>query len=395
MTAAYFDCFSGISGDMTLGALVGLGVPVEWLQAELERLPLDEFSLGCNGVRRNGIHANLMEIRFQESHHHRHYHTIAAMIEESPFSSRVKRTSLAMFDRVAAAEATIHQMPKEKVHFHEVGAMDAIIDIVGTCLGLEYLDIDRVTASPLPLGSGFVQCQHGTLPVPAPATLEILRGLPVYAGNVTQEIVTPTGAAIISTIADCFEPMPLMRLDRVAYGAGTRDLGDQPNLLRVILGEPEAEAEDGHLEKQVMVECNIDDMNPEWFGYLMETLFDEGALDVFWEPIYMKKNRPATLVRVLCDPAKRPAVVDRILMETTTIGVRFYEVQRSCLKRRPVEVETPWGRLRAKAVAGVDGSERIIPEYDVCKKVAQTHGVALGVVYGAVANAAESKGGDH
>jgi hypothetical protein len=316
------------------------------------------------------------------------------MIEQSPFSSRVKQTSLAMFDRVAAAEATIHQMPKEKVHFHEVGAMDAIIDIVGTCLGLEYLGIDRVTASPLPLGSGFVQCQHGTLPVPAPATLEILKGLPVYAGSAAQEIVTPTGAAIISTIADCFEPMPLMRVNRVAYGAGTRDLGGQPNLLRVILGDPESEAVGRHLEKQVMVECNIDDMNPEWFGYLMETLFEEGALDVFWEPIYMKKNRPGTMVRVLCDPVKRPAVVDRILAETTTIGVRFYEVQRTCLKRRAIEVETPWGRLKAKAVSDLDGSERIIPEFDACKKVAQANGIPLRAVYGAVANAAEAMAGE-
>jgi uncharacterized protein (TIGR00299 family) protein len=392
MTSAYFDCFSGISGDMTLGALVGLGVPVEWMQTELERLPLDEFSLDCNGVDRHGIHAHLMEIRFEESHHHRHYQTIAEMIGESPFSSRVKETSLAMFDRVAAAEAAVHQMPKEKVHFHEVGAMDAIIDIVGTCLGLEYLDIDRVTASPLPLGSGFVQCLHGTLPVPAPATLEILKGLPVHAGNIAKEMVTPTGAAIISTIADAFETLPLMRVERVAYGAGTRELGDQPNLLRVILGQAETGTQGRHSEKQVMVECNIDDMNPEWFGYLMETLFDDGALDVFWEPIYMKKNRPGTLVRVLCGPDKRQAVVDRILTETTTIGVRFYEVQRSCLKRRAVEVETPWGRIAAKAVSGADGNERVVPEFDACKKVAQAHGVALRTVYEAVADGVKKAG---
>ncbi|MEJ2157002.1 MAG: nickel pincer cofactor biosynthesis protein LarC [Desulfobacteraceae bacterium] len=282
MTTAYFDCFSGISGDMTLGALVGLGVPVEWIQKELEQLPLDEFSLNCGGVNRNGIHSNLMEIRFEESHHHRNYQTIAAMIEESSFTPWVKRTSLEMFDRVAAAEAAVHRMPKEKVHFHEVGAMDAIIDIVGTCLGLAYLNIDRVTASPLPLGSGFVECQHGTLPVPAPATLEILKGVPVRSGTIAKEMVTPTGAAIISTIADRFEPMPLMRVERIAYGAGTRDLGTQPNLLRVILGASEPEDDGRHLERQVMVECNIDDMNPEWFGYLMETLFDEKTGPAPW-----------------------------------------------------------------------------------------------------------------
>lgn len=384
MTTAYFDCFSGISGDMTLGALVGLGVPVEWLQEELKKLPLDEFSLHAKSVHRHGIQATLMEIDFQESHHHRTYKTIQELIEGSSLSSRVKGTSLAMFDRVASAEAAVHQMPKEDVHFHEVGAMDAIIDIVGACLGLEYLDIDRVIASHLPLGSGFVKCQHGTLPVPAPATLEILKGLPVYSGPVAKEMVTPTGAAIISTIAESFEPMPTMRVDRVAYGAGTRELEIQPNLLRVMLGKPEADCKGQHLEKQVMVECNIDDMNPELFGYLMETLFEEGALDVFWEPIFMKKNRPGTLVRVLCDPKNRQAVVDRILSESTTLGVRFYEVQRMCLKRRMVEVETAWGRLQAKAVTDINGVERIVPEFDVCRQVAREKGIPLRAVYEAV-----------
>ena len=387
MTTAYFDCFSGISGDMTLGALVGLGVPVEWFEQELRKLPLDDFDLKRKGVHRHGVQATLMEIDFEESHHHRTYKTIREMIEGCDLSSRVKNDSLAMFDRVATAEATVHQMPKEEVHFHEVGAMDAIIDIVGACLGLEYLDIHRVIASPLPLGSGFVKCEHGTLPVPAPATLEIVKGLPVYAGPIAKEMVTPTGAAIITTIADAFEPMPAMRVDRVAYGAGTRELKEQPNLLRVILGHSEACSQGFHSEKQVMVECNIDDMNPELFGYLMETLFADGALDVFWEPIYMKKNRPGTMVRVLCEPAKRSAVVNRILSETTSLGARYYEVHRTCLKRRMVEVETAWGRLQAKAVTDPNGVERVVPEYDVCRQVAKEQGIPLQSVYEAVAHA--------
>lgn len=390
MTFAYFDCFSGISGDMTLGALVELGVPVEWLQQELRKLPLDEFGLNSKGVNRHGIHATQMEISFQESHHHRTYQTIQDLVQGSDLSSRVKETSLAMFDRVASAEAAVHQMPKQEVHFHEVGAMDAIIDIVGACLGLEYLGIERVTASPLPLGSGFVECAHGTLPVPAPATLEILKGLPVYAGPIAKEMVTPTGAAIIATIADTFEPMPVMRVDRIAYGAGTRELEAQPNLLRVVLGQCEACSKGVHSEKQVMVECNIDDMNPELFGYLMETLFSEGALDVFWEPIYMKKNRPGTLVRVLCEPDKRSLVVNRILSETTSLGVRYYDVQRTCLKRRMVHVETAWGRVQAKAVTDPNGVERIVPEHDACKAIATEKGIALRTVYEAVAQAAGS-----
>jgi uncharacterized protein (TIGR00299 family) protein len=387
MAVAYFDCFSGISGDMTLGALVGLGVPVEWLQQELEKLPLDEFSIESRGVNNHGIHATRIEMRFEESHHHRNYRSIQTLIHESPFSTGVKNNSLAIFDRIAEAEAAVHKMPKQEVHFHEVGAMDAIIDIVGACLGLEYLKIDQVSASALPLGSGFVECQHGTLPVPAPATVEILKGVPVYAGPVAQEMVTPTGAAIITALVDGFGPLPLMRMDRIAYGAGSRELEDRPNLLRIILGRPAGEMVDQALEKLVMVECNIDDMNPELFGYLMEKLFEEGALDVFWEPVYMKKNRPGTLVRVLCDPDKRTSVVNRILSETTTLGVRFYEVHRSCIKRKSVRVDTPWGSVEAKQVADTDGGRRIVPEYEACRRIARAHGIALRTVYEEVLNA--------
>lgn len=384
MTIAYFDCFSGISGDMTLGALVGLGVPVRWLEGELKRLPVDEFSIGVLDISSHGIQANRMNIQVVDKGHHRDYGTISGMISGSTLPEKVKDKSLAMFRCIAEAEAAVHNQPVEKVHFHEVGGMDAIIDIVGACLALEYLKIERVAASPLPLGSGFVKCQHGTLPVPAPATVEILKGVPVYAGSVAKEMVTPTGAAIISSLTEDFVPMPLMRIDRVGYGAGSRELDDRPNVLRVIVGESLNGEADPALEKLVMVECNIDDMNPEMFGYLMDQLFEDGALDVFWEPVYMKKNRPGTLVRVLCRTEKRAGICERILSETTTLGVRFHEVQRSCLSRRIVEVDTPWGKIQAKEVVGIDGGKRVVPEFEACRKVAQTHGVALRTVYDAV-----------
>lgn len=377
----YLDCFSGISGDMTLGALVHLGVPAEWLKETLAKMPLDGFDLQVQPVVRHGIGATQVVVVVPESHHHRHYSDICEMLSASPYSEQVKAYSLAIFDKIATAEAAIHAMPKEKVHFHEVGSMDAIIDVVGTCLGMEYLGIERVVASSLPLGHGFVQCQHGTLPVPAPATLEILKGVPVYAGEVAQEMVTPTGAAIAATLAKSFEPLPQMQVEKIGYGVGTRELKQQPNLLRVMMGPVSHEGRDGGTRKLVMVETSVDDMNPELFGYLMEKLFEDGALDLHWVPIQMKKNRPGTLVQVLCEPEKRPAIVDRILTETTSLGVRHYDVYRTSLAREIVQVQTPFGRLRAKKVTYPNGNYRMVPEFEVCKQIATSKQMPLREVY--------------
>jgi pyridinium-3,5-bisthiocarboxylic acid mononucleotide nickel chelatase len=392
MTLAYFDCFSGISGDMTLGAMVHLGVPVQWLRETIQGLPLAGFDIAAETVTRSGIEAMRVQVRTAETHHHRGLGDIQALIGGSALSDRVKSDSLAIFDRLAEAEAKVHGCPKSSVHFHEVGAADAIVDIVGACLGLEYLGVATVIASPLPMGRGFVTCAHGVLPVPAPATLEILKGVPVYGSDEQAELVTPTGAAIVAGMARGFSPMPPMHIRAVGYGAGSRDAGGPPNLLRVVTGVPARQGAVDACEKLVMVETCIDDMNPEIFSYLMETLFADGALDVFWVPVQMKKNRPGTWVRVLCAPEHRTVVVARLLSETTTLGVRFHDVHRTALRRETVEVTSAFGIVKVKKVWGVDGAARIVPEYEVCRRIAQKEGLSLQAVYETILRTAQAAG---
>ena len=388
MSLAFFDCFSGISGDMTLGALVHLGVPVDWLKEQIHALPLDGFDIRSQAVSRHGIAAVQVAVVFEDTHHHRDYQSIQSLIEKSPLSDRVKTMSLAIFDRIAAAEARIHGCDKASVHFHEVGGVDAIVDIVGSCLGLEWLGVETVVASALPMGGGFVRCAHGVLPVPAPATVEILKGLPVYGNGIEKELVTPTGAAIVAGSAGHFGPMPVMRVRQVGYGAGTTELESQPNLLRVMLGEVENTWRIDGAQRLVMIETNIDDMNPEIFGYLMERLFEDGALDVFWVPVFMKKNRPGTMVQVLCGPLDRERVVGRILAETSSLGVRFYEVYRTALERELVEMPSPFGPVRVKKIKGFTGGDRIVPEYEVCRSIARERQLPLQEVYAAILKAA-------
>jgi len=389
MTTAYFDCFSGVSGDMVLGALVDLGVPPEWLNSQLVRLPLSGFDIESRQVMRSGIQGTQVTVAVQETHHHRDFGHIRDLIRHSDLSEAVKADSLAVFQILARAEAKIHGCDPEQVHFHEVGAMDAIVDIVGACLAKAYLGIETIIASPLPLGHGFVTCAHGTLPVPAPAVLEVLKGVPVYSGNQDKELVTPTGAALLVALAERFESLPLMQVQRIGYGAGTHELKAQPNLLRVMLGTLDlgqsTDIPGAGSEKLVMVETNIDDMNPEIFGFLMEQLFIDGALDVSWVPVQMKKNRPGTLVQVLCEPDKQGAITARILAETTSLGVRFYEVRRVTLKREAVEIETPLGVVAAKKVIDGEGAGRISPEFESCKQIAREQGLPIRRVYEAVA----------
>ncbi len=387
---AYFDCFSGISGDMTLGALMHLGVPAVWLKKELARMPLDGFDIQARPVVCHGISAIQAVVDVSESHHHRHYGDIQALLSNSHYSEWVKEQSLAVFDKIATAEGVIHGVPKAKVHFHEVGSMDAIVDIVGACLGMEYLGVDQVVCSPLPLGHGFVRCEHGTLPVPAPATLEILRGIPVHDGLLDQEMVTPTGAAIAATLTHNYDYLPAMQVEKIGYGAGTRQLTHQPNLLRIILGQISAQSS---TEKLVMVETSIDDMNPEFFGYLMDKLFANGALDLHWVPVQMKKNRPGTLVQVLCRPHHRTAIVNCILAETTSLGVRFYDVFRTAVERNSIQVSTAFGDVVVKQVTQMDGSSRIIPEFEVCKQIAESKGLSLRDVYAIILRTADPLNG--
>jgi uncharacterized protein (TIGR00299 family) protein len=392
---AYFDCFSGISGDMTLGALIDLGVSVEWIEGRLKKIPLKAFGIEVDQILRNGLKAQNVNVRVKDNGASRNYKQIKSLIQDSPLSDHVKHKSLKIFNRIASAEAKIHQCPVEEVHFHEVGGVDAIVDIVGTALCLEYLGIERIIASKIPLGKGFVKCSHGTLPVPAPATVEILKGVPLYGTQIEHELVTPTGAAIIATIADSFGPIPQMTVEKIGYGAGKKDLGSKPNLLRVITGTPSASRIENHAEYQhdkiLVVETCIDDMNPEIFGFLMDRLFEDGALDVLWIPVFMKKNRPGNMIQVLCDDEKKDVIMDRILSETTSLGIRYYHIQRRCLERQRIKIKTKYGELDVKQVKEVNGKIRIIPEYEVCRKVALEKNIPLRKVYDTIVGETEGE----
>jgi len=348
-------------------------------------VPLDGFSLSAKSVSFHGIQARHFKVSVQEDPKHRHYDDIISMIERCPLSSRVRETSLSIFDQVAQAESKIHGVEKASVHFHEVGAIDSIVDIVGTALCLEYLRIDTIISSKIPLGKGFVACRHGNLPIPAPATMEILLDVPVYGSGISEEIVTPTGAAIIKALAKDFVDMPPMTIEKIAYGAGSRNLPKRPNLLRVLMGRMPVIADKSPQEPLedtvVVVETCVDDMNPEIFGYLMDRLFDDGALDVYWIPVFMKKNRPGTLIQVVCSMDKKFSVINRILSEITSTGVRFHPIHRAKLIREIVTVSTTFGDVLVKKITDPYGNTRMVPEYESCKKIALAHEIPIKKVY--------------
>jgi len=382
---AYFDCFSGISGDMTLGAFLDLGVPVEWLKDQLGRLPLAGFDICVDTVFRNGITAKSVRVQVEDDTTSRDHAQIRSLIINSPLSSNIKQMSRDIFERIAQAEAVIHGCTVDQVHFHEVGGIDAIVDIVGTALCMDYLGIKTVIASHIPLGKGFVSCDHGTLPVPAPATLGILKGVPVYGTKIPHELVTPTGAAILVTLAGSYGELPEMIIEKTGYGAGKRDIGSIPNLLRVIMGTG-LESDTGqtsalHKDTVVVLETCIDDMNPEVFGFLMDRLFEQGALDVYWIPVFMKKNRPGTLVQVLCRRNLKEVLMDCILSETSTLGIRYYNAKRCMLTRETVIMKTAYGEIQVKRITEPGGSVRIVPEYEVCKNIALENKLPIRRVY--------------
>jgi uncharacterized protein (TIGR00299 family) protein len=384
---AYFDCFCGISGDMTLAALVDLGVPVDWLTHQLCRMPLVGFDLTVKPLTRNGIQAKIVQVDIKDDRISRDYAEIQNLIQNSNLSDRVKRESLAIFETLAEAEAAVHGIPTEKVHFHEIGGIDALVDIIGTVLCLEYLGIQAVRSSKIPLGSGFVPSRHGILPIPAPATLEILKNIPVYGTGVDHELVTPTGAAIVATLAESFDCPPEMIIQKTGYGAGTRDLEEMPNLLRIIVATLSAK----ETNPIVVVETCIDDMNPEIFGFVMDRLFEDGALDVYWIPVFMKKNRPGTMVQVLCPQNRRDVIIDRLVTETTSIGIRYHDVHRRILQREPIEIETTFGTIRVKRITYPGGNVRIVPEYEVCKKIAYENDLPIRTVYDTITQDAAVK----
>jgi uncharacterized protein (TIGR00299 family) protein len=382
MKICYFDAFSGISGDMTVGALVDAGADPGALLAALQSLNLGA-TYSFEKTKRRGIAATKFHVEGGEQKAHRHLPHIVRIIENAPgLTGRTRQRAIDVFNKLGAAEAKVHNQPLEKVHFHEVGAVDSISDIVGACYALELLDISEIYCSPVNVGSGTVETEHGTLPVPAPATAEILVSRPVYARGPAVELTTPTGAALVSALAADFGAMPPMKVERTGHGAGTKDFQSHANVLRAIIGEREAATESTTV---TVIEANIDDSTPQMLGFAMERLFAAGALDVTLQPLLMKKNRPGSLLSVIARPEDQERMAKVILEETTSIGLRMYRAERRVQSRSVIEVETPYGRVRMKVTAG--GAS---PEYEDCRELAEKAGVPLRRVL-AEAQAAYSK----
>ncbi len=384
MKIAYFDAFSGLSGDMTVGALLHLGVSLDALRAELAKLPLSGYQLSQTERKLSGIRATKFDVEVSEPLGERSFRAIARMLRESDLIPRVKETALRIFTVLAEAEGRVHGVAVEAVHFHEVGAVDSIVDIVGAAFGLHALGIEKVYASALPMGKGLVPSRHGVLPIPGPATVELLRGWPVRLEDGGAEMVTPTGAAIVVAVAQ-HEAVPQLQLTAVGYGAGERTLPDRPNLLRVLLGST---SETPREEQLLVLETNIDDLNPELYEHVMERLFAAGARDVFLAPIQMKKNRPGVLLWVLGEITNSDKLSAILFAETSTLGIRSYPVARVALRRESREVVTPYGSVRVKLAYGPDGRVNVAPEYEDCKRLARDQDVPLKLVYEAATKSA-------
>lgn len=381
MRICYFDCFSGISGNMLLGALLAAGLPEAVLRAELDKLRLTGWRLEVKPAVKAGLQAVMVRVRAEETEQHRHLADLQALLEQSELDEVVVRRALAVFRRLAEAEARVHGATAEDVHFHEVGAVDAVIDIVGAVAGLHHLGIGEIICSPLPLPRGWVRCAHGELPLPAPAVCELLKGVPVQGENLAQELVTPTGAALAVELSSSFGPLPPMAIEQIGCGAGTRERRDRrPNLLRLLIGRRQAVDEAQQVE---VIETHLDDWNPEFWPHVSAQLMEAGALDVSLMPIQMKKGRPGFLLRLIADSAHAAALKELILSETSAIGLCFHSAQRMTLPRTTVELATPWGAVRGKKVELPDGSSRIKPEYEDCAKLAREQGIPLPQVYGA------------
>ena len=381
MKIAYFDCFAGISGDMTLGALLGAGADANRLRESLAGLGVGGFSIEIGRRMTGPIESTDVRVILEDHQrpHHRRLRDIRKILRNADLPERVRQTAEAIFTRLAEAEGRVHGHSPEEVHFHEVGALDAIVDIVGTALCLEMLGWPKVVSSPMPTFHGFAEGAHGTFPLPAPATAELLRGVPWRKLDIEGELVTPTGAAIIREISASFGNLPAMTIETIGYGAGKSDFGI-PNALRVMIGE-ETALPFSTTESVAVIETNIDDLNPEFYELAMERIFAAGALDVFLSPIQMKKNRPGTLLTVICNPEKTQTIAEIVLADTSTFGVRISGRERICLDRRWAEVETPFGKIRIK-IGRRSGRETVAsPEYEDCKRAAMEHGAPLRRVY--------------
>jgi uncharacterized protein (TIGR00299 family) protein len=375
MKIGYFDCFSGISGDMVLGALVDAGCELGRIEAELRKLPVSGWGIFAEKVTRGALSATRVKVECSEHHHHRSLNTILGLISQAGLSRRVATRASEIFRRLGESEARIHNVPVEQIHFHEVGAVDAIVDIVGACVGFELMGIEDFACSSLNVGGGRVQTAHGILPVPAPAAADLLRGAPTYSTGIERELVTPTGAAIASTLVSEFGAQPSMTVSAIGYGAGAAELDEQPNVLRMFVGQT-VPHEAGH-DDVTVIEANLDDMNPQIYGYFAECALAAGALDVFSAPVQMKKNRPGQLLTVLCRPKDVDLMIDLIFKETTTIGVRTYHAGRRTLDRESVAVNTPLGTVRMK-IARTNGHVlNVAPEYEDCQRIATERRVPL------------------
>lgn len=379
MKTLYIDCTAGIAGDMTVAALLDLGMPLEYLEGELARLPLPEgsYRIKTEECLRQGVRGLRFEVTVGDDQPHRHYDDIVAMIDASSLPLPVRERAQLIFRRLAEAEAAVHGVPLEKVHFHEVGAIDSIIDIVAVAIGLHYLGVGEIHASALPWGSGWVESAHGRLPVPPPATAELLAGLPVHWDIGPGERVTPTGAAIVAALARSGIP-PEMTVERIGSGGGGKDFTDRPNILRLLLGTGKGVS---GRDEIFVLETHIDDMSPEVAGFLMERLFAAGALDVAFSPLQMKKNRPGFRLTLLAEPAKRDELARLVVTESTAIGVRYYPVCRLVLDRRCESRPTSLGEVRVKVVTDGGVAVRVTPEFDDCRRLALEHGLTLLDVY--------------
>jgi uncharacterized protein (TIGR00299 family) protein len=398
MKTLYFDCFSGISGDMTIGALLDLGLDLNYLRAELQKLPVERYELKASRVTRSNISAMKFDVLVEgeenhghHDHHHDHFHRkasqILAMIRDSNLNTNTKRIAGEIFTKLAISEGKVHHIAPEDVEFHEVGAVDSIVDTVGTAVGFDAFGIERFLCSAINIGGGFIHCQHGVFPVPAPATADLLRQATIYQKHVETELVTPTGAAILAAVVNRFGQLNGFATERIGYGAGTKQFPELPNCLRLMLGEERSISSEQVRGDVIVIEANIDDMNPQNFAYVNEKLLQAGALDVFTVPVQMKKGRPGQLLQVLAPSDAVDALSRVIFQETTTIGVRKYPVDRTTLDREFVEVETEYGRVRVK-VSKLGGEiVNFAPEFDDCVRLARENNVPLKKVQAVAINA--------
>lgn len=382
MKILYYDCFAGISGDMNLGAMIDLGVDPDYLKTELQKLNIDGFHLEIQKDIRRGISGTKATVVIEnpDNEKHRHLRHVEELINQSTLSPEVKLMSLKIFDLIAEAEGKVHNIDKQRVHFHEVGALDSIADIVGAAICLDFLKVDKVMSSPIQLGGGMVKCAHGLMPVPAPATTEIIQHVPVRTGLVQHEATTPTGAAILVATVDEFTDQINFQINKTAYGIGQRDVSEVPNVLRVYLSEDQPNADKTTQDAAVMVECNIDDMNPEWYDHLFRKLFEAGASDVFLTPIIMKKSRPANKLSVLCNPKILAEIKSIIFTNSTTIGLREYAVNKTVLERQEKEINTELGKVKAKASFFQGKEIRFKPESAEISRLATEHNLSMNEI---------------